>query len=113
MKTFDVGTMGQRSRCGSVTNSYDKDGIPYRRDAPEDTLACVGFSWESILQLLSNAIGEAAPEVRKRSTVWVVRARPNGIRIEFFEDEDAMARRLQNSNLKDGPQVHAGRLHWM
>jgi hypothetical protein len=99
-----------------VPNGYDLDGLPHRREVPEESgaLACVGFSWENIIELLSNAIGDAAPEVRKRTTTWLVRARPNGIRIEFFDDDDALARRLQqHSELLDGPQVHAGRLHWM
>jgi hypothetical protein len=99
-----------------VSNLYDCDDIPNRRDIPEGSgaLACVGFSWETIIEHLSSAIGDAAPEVRKRSTMWLVRARPNGIRIEFFDNEDALAKRLeQAASIKDGPQVHAGRLHWM
>lgn len=98
-----------------MSNSYDVDDIPNRRDIPADSgaMACVGFSWEQIIEALSNKIGDAAPEVRKRSTVWLVRARPNGVRIEFFDDDDALARRLDQQTQTDGPQVHAGRLHWM
>lgn len=99
-----------------MAEHYDLDGIPNRRDISEGSgaLAAVGFSWEQIIEQLSNAIGEAAPEVRKRTTVWLVRARANGIRIEFYDDEAALARRLeQHTENKDGPQVHAGRLHWM
>jgi hypothetical protein len=92
---------------------YDKDGQPNRREVPPDSgaLAVVGFSWEQVIELLSNQIGEAAPEVRKRTTMWLIRARQNGFRIEFFDDEDALSRRLQQ-NSNDGPQVHAGRLTW-
>lgn len=98
-----------------MPNWYDKDGVPNRREIPEGSgaLACVGFGWEQIIELLSNAIGEAAPEVRKRTTAWLVRARPNGIWVEFFDDEDALAKRLDTQSLSDGPQIHAGRLHWM
>lgn len=99
-----------------IIDPSDKDGVPGRREIPDGSgaCACVGFSWERIVELLSNAIGEAAPEVRKRSTMWLIRARPNGIRIEFFDDEDALTRRLQQqADVVDGPQVHAGRLHWM
>ena len=98
-----------------MVSEFDVDDTPNRREIPEGSgaLACVGFTWERIIELLSNAIGEAAPEVRKRSTIWMVRARPNGIRIEFFDDDDSFYRRLEQQSLKDGPQVHAGRLHWM
>jgi hypothetical protein len=99
-----------------LAKPYDNDGVPNRRDIPEGSgaLAVVGFPWEQVIELLSNTIGEAAPEVRKRSTMWLIRARQNGFRIEFFDDEDALARRLkQQTDQEDGPQVHAGRLHWM
>jgi len=91
----------------------DLDGVPHRRENPAGALACVGFDWTSIVELLSNAIGEAAPEIKKRETAWLIRARPSGIRIEFYEDDTALARRLdQQTSIVDGPQVHAGRLTW-
>lgn len=98
-----------------MANHFDLDGLPNRREVPAESgaLACVGFTWERIIELLSNQIGEAAPEVRKRTTMWIIRARPNGIRIEFYDDDDNFARRLEEDSLRDGPQVHAGRLHWM
>lgn len=97
-----------------MDNSYDKDGVRHRRERPEqsDALVVVGFSWQDIIEYLSNQIGEAAPEVRKRSTAWIVRARRNGIWIEFYEDDEKLARRLEQQT-DDGPQIHAGRLHWM
>jgi hypothetical protein len=93
----------------------DLNGVPHRREIPESSgaIACVGFDWKSIIELLSNAIGEAAPEIRKRETAWLLRARNNGIRIEFYEDEGALERRIhQQTLIEDGPQVHAGRLTW-
>lgn len=99
-----------------MTKPCDSDGIPFAREIPEGSgaIGCVGFSWKNVVELLSNVIGEATPEVRKRQTMWIVRARAQGFRIEFFDDEDAFAKRLsQQTDLTDGPQVHAGRLHWM
>ncbi len=104
------------SRLLDLTHQIDPndlDGVPHRREIPEGALACVGFDWTSIVELLSNTIGEAAPEVKKRETAWLIRARRSGIRIEFYEDEAALARRLdQQTSITDGPQVHAGRLTW-
>lgn len=87
-----------------------------RREIPEGSgaAACVGLSWERIIELLAAPLGDAAPEIVKRQTIWLLRARPNGMRIEFFDDEAAFRRRLADhtADLADGPQVHAGRLTW-
>lgn len=98
-----------------MTKPYELDDVPHRRPPPEGSGACatVGFGWEEIIQGLSNEIGKAAPEVRQRTTMWIVRARPNGVQIDFYDDEDVFYRRLQQDSLTDGPQIHAGRLHWM
>jgi hypothetical protein len=96
-------------------NPWDKDGVRFRREIPQDSgaLACVGFDYATLIELLSNQIGEAAPEVKQRETTWVIRARKNGIWIEFYEDEAALMRRLDSqTQLRDGPQIHAGRLTW-
>ncbi len=84
-----------------------------RRDVPEDTgaMSCLGFGWDEIVELLSERIAKAAPEVRRAGkTIWSVRAHANGIRILFFEDEDAYRKFLQTSTMPMGPQVHAGRI---
>lgn len=94
--------------------SYNEDGIAHRRATPDGSgaMACVGFDWSKIIEILSNEIGKAAPEIKHRQTAWVLRARPNGIFIEFYEDDAALARRLDHASLKDGPQIHAGLLTW-
>lgn len=99
-----------------MSKPYDKDGVPYRREVPEGSgaVASVGFGWENIVQLLSNTIGDAAPEVRHKQTMWIVRARSNGVRVDFYDDEEKFYQRLeQQTSIEDGPQVHAGRLHWV
>lgn len=82
-----------------------------RRDVPEGSGAfcCVGFSWERIVELLLPTIVKAAPEVRKKELIWMIRARNNGVRIEFYGDEVAFRTML----LRDNPisQVHAGRVN--
>lgn len=81
-----------------------------RRDIPEGSgaLCCVGFSWERAVELLAPAIVAAAPEARKKELIWVVRARANGMRIEFYKDDSSFRSML----LRDGStsQVHAGRI---
>jgi len=94
---------------------YNENGVPHRRVIPEESgaMACVGFDWSKIIEILSNEIGKAAPEIKHRQTAWILRARPNGIFIEFYEDDDALAHRLdQQVSITDGPPVHAGRLTW-
>lgn len=60
--------------------------------------------------MLGDSIVTACPEVNHRSTHMILRARPNGLRIEFFADEASFVRRSADSSadLTDGPQVHCG-----
>lgn len=73
-------------------------------------MVCLGFSWADIVELLGERIAKAAPEVTRKRTIWSVHARSNGVRILFFDDDDAHARFLQASVKDSGPQVHAGRM---
>lgn len=110
--------------------------------------ACWIGAWATVLRHLDGAIAAVCPEIRGRDVWPIVRARPNGVRIEFFEnaerwrirladrqadrsagsrigaarlvveffeDEDAFARRLEATveELREPAQVHAGRLTWM
>lgn len=66
-----------------------------------------------LIEMLANQINDELPEVRHKETMWIVRARKQGVHIDFYDDEDAFSRRIENENQIDGPQIHAGRLHWM
>lgn len=93
--------------------SYDKDGIPHRREIPEnsDAIAVVGFDWETVNRLLSNLINDLAP-IRDPKTAWIVRATQDGLHIDFYDDRRDFEQRLYEDTLKPGPQVHAGTLKW-
>lgn len=85
----------------------------HHRPIPEGSgaMACLGFSWAEIVELLGERIAKAAPDVvRKTNTIWSIHAHNNGIRIEFYEDEDAHRRKLLKQVASPGPQVHAGRI---
>jgi hypothetical protein len=96
-----------------VSNLYDKDGIPHRREIPKgsDAIAVVGFDWETINKLLSNLINDLAPAIRDPKTAWIVRATQDGLHIDFYDDRRTLEHRLYEE-AQNGPQVHAGTLAW-
>lgn len=73
-------------------------------------MACLGFSWAEIVELLGERIRQCAPEVARQQTIWSIHAHSQGIRIEFYEDEDAHRRKLMRQIASPGPEVHAGRM---
>jgi hypothetical protein len=98
---------GAAPGAGGAVSVTDRRAVPPGSGAA----GCVCFSWQRIVEILGPEIKSAAPEIR-RHDIWLVRARPNGIRIELFADDAAFRRRLADpaAGLADGPQVHAGRL---
>ena len=101
-----------------VTNASDDD---HRRPVPEGSGAfvCLGYSWEDMVKAAYEDFLRSAPELRRRNVIWLLRARVNGFRVEFFDDDEAMLKRLQAEEAAgrvpgvNGPQVHAGRITWL
>lgn len=70
----------------------------------------LGFSWDEIVALLGPEIARIAPEVKMGQGIWRIRAHPNGVRIEVYDDERPFFARIGEAAKNPGPQVHAGRL---
>lgn len=93
----------------------DELGTINRRDIPEGSsaLACAGFSWDQIIKLLieTGILEKAIPEIRRRSTIWALRARQSGVRIEIYDDDEGFRRDVV-SRAQSGLPIHAGHLAW-
>jgi hypothetical protein len=85
---------------------------PGTRPIPEGSgaQACWGAGWARIVDLLGNSLMSDCPEIERRAVTLIMRARRNGLRIEFFADEDALNRReaAPFADLIDGRQIHCG-----
>lgn len=76
---------------------------------PSRPSCSIFLAWEDILPHLHKEITEAAPEIKGKQTIALLRARPNGFWIEFYEDEAALTKRRLQATL-DGPEIMAGLL---
>ncbi len=75
--------------------------------------ACWSMPWGRVLSLISGEIERACPELRGREVWSIVRARSNGVRIEFFLGEDAWKARRRDplADIAEGPPIGAARVH--
>jgi hypothetical protein len=90
-----------------------RDGDPPgARPVPDGSgaQACWGGGWARIVALLGDSIVSACPEGNGRAVIMILRARRNGLRIEFFGDEESLKRRNADpfADLREGRQVHCG-----
>jgi hypothetical protein len=77
---------------------YNLNGQSERRAVPPKSgaIASWGAEWSRIMELLANPLGEALPEIKRKTTMWIVRATGVALGPAFFDlrrDTDPPGRR--------------------
>ena len=99
-----------------ITRVHSDDN--HRREIPEGSGAiCVlGYDWNDFVKSMYEHFLQAAPELKKRNIMWILRAHRNGMRIEFYEDDSEAFKRMRampEDGMNGRPQIHAGRITWL